>query len=84
MLEEFAPLWTGEAHRPLRDFLGDVEQQGSAQADALHRLEILCDALPRNVAVHPKPVNAGPGRRRGFEETLLEADFRAGTAVAAK
>ena len=50
----------------------DIRQLEPADADALHPLEVLRDAFPRDVAAGPVPPGPRPGRVRRTLEALLE------------
>src|ERR1017187_6980725 len=71
-LKQFPPLGAQEAGGSFRDALVDLHDQDSADADAVHRLEIGGDAFARNIAVRPEPINPWPGRVRRIGEPLAQ------------
>jgi hypothetical protein len=72
VLEEFPPFWTRETHWAGRDILVHIHQKHTPNPDALEGFQILGDAFPRNVAVHPKPINPWTGRIRRSEKTCFQ------------
>ena len=62
VLEQLAPLRTGERHRAQRNALVDLHNQHAADADAVHRFKIGGDAFAGDVAVQPEPIDPRLGR----------------------
>ena len=55
------PCRTSKCHRPFGRSLVDRHDQHAADPDPLHRLQIGRDAFPRDVVIHPKPIDPRPG-----------------------
>ena len=72
MMEHVAPLGCAEADGAGWDFLSDIHQEDTADADALHCFEVGSDALAGDITVEPEPIDPRAGGGRRVEESGFE------------